>query len=271
MNQRHRCFTPFHLAHSSICDHQQPQSFEFHSPVFGCVSFVWEMAPKSSTGKVDLLSFRPTFEQLERAREMLVSSDVTVKTSKVRAMLQFAKGNPGDTANRILASCGDERLDYLVRYIAFQDKKNMCKHIISLGNVEERSAQTDVVPMCEFQLRKEFGDGKTDAWLKSGALPYSDDRITGSLAPERREYQVPISWRRNSAKKVDAQTLEADGDATEEDKVNFQSLRDVAGGSSAEAAPLRVEHLSPEDEAEHKGKLNTEKTAAFISSAPTTL
>ena len=34
---------------------------------------------------------------------------------------------------------------------------------------------------------------------------------------------------------------------------------------------MKVEHLSPEDEAEQKRKLNIEKTAAFISSAPTTL
>ena len=61
-----------------------------------------------------------------------------------------------------------------------------------------------------------------------------------------------ISWTRNSSQKMDTQTLESDGDATEEDKVNFQSLRYVASGSSAEAAPLKVEHLSPEHEAEHK-------------------
>ena len=229
------------------------------------------MAPKTSTGKVDLPSFRPTLEELERAREMLASSDVKVKASKVRAMLQFAKGNHGDTANRILASRGDERLDYVARYTAFQDKKKKSKHSISLSNVEERGAHTDVVPMCEFQLRKEFGDGKTDAWLKSGALPYPRDRITGSIEPGCREYQVPISWTRNSSKKVDAQTLEAEGDAAEEDKINFQSLRDAPSGSSTDAVPLKMENPSPEDEAEHKRKQNTEKAAAFISSAPTTL
>ena len=92
---------------------------------------------------------------------MLASSDVKVKASKVRAMLQLAKGNPGDTAKRILASRGDERLD-----IAFQDKKEKNKHSINLSNVEELGAHTDVVPMCEFQQRKEFGDGKIDACLK---------------------------------------------------------------------------------------------------------
>ena len=106
--------------------------------------------------------------------------------------------------------------------------------------------------MCEFQLRKEFGDQKTDAWLKSGALPYSGDTITGSIEPQCREYQVPISWTKNSSKKVDAQTVEAEGDATEEDKINFQSLRDVASGSSTDAVPLKVENPSPEDEAEHR-------------------
>ena len=70
---------------------------------------------------------------------------------------------------------------------------------------------------------------------------------------------------------MDAQTLEAEGDATEVDKINFQSLRDAASGSSTDAVPLKVENPSPVDEAEHKRKLNTEKTAAFISSAPTTL
>ena len=198
---------------------------------------------------------------------MLASSGVKVKASKARAMLQFAKGNPGDAANRILASRGDERLDNLARHIAFQDKKKKSKHSISLSNVEERGAHTDVVPMCEFQLRKEFADGKTDAWLKSGALPYSGDRITGSIEPQCREYQVPISWTRNSSKKVDEETL----DAAEEDKINFQSLRDAPSGSSTDAVRLKVENPSPEDEAEHKRKQNTEKTAAFISSAPTTL
>ena len=81
---------------------------------------------------------------------------------------------------------------------------------------------------------------------------------------------MPISWTRHSSKKVDAQTLEAEGDATEVDKINFQSLRDAASGSSTDAVPLKVANPSPEDEAEHKRKLNTEKTA-FISSAPTTL
>ena len=75
---------------------------------------------------------------------------------------------------------------------------------------------------------------------------------------------MPISWTRNSSKKVDAQTLALEGDATE-------VLRDAASGSSTGAVPLKVEIPSPEDEAEHRRKLNTEKTAAFISSAPTTL
>ena len=71
-------------------------------------------------------------------------------------MLQFGKDNAGDTTKSILASRGDERLDDLARYIAFQDKKKKSKHSISLSNVEERGAHTDVVPMCEFQLRKEI-------------------------------------------------------------------------------------------------------------------
>ena len=132
-----------------------------------------------------------------------------VKVSNIRAMLQFAKGNLGDTANRILASRGDERLDYVARFIVFQDKKKKSLHGISLSSVEERGTHTDVVPMCEFQQHKGFGDGKTDAWLKPGVLPYSGDRITGSIEPACRENQVPISWTRNSSKKVDAQTLEA--------------------------------------------------------------
>ena len=83
-------------------------------------------------------------------------------------MLQLAKG--GDPANRILASRGDERLAYLARYTAFQNEKKKSKHSISLSSVEERVTHTNGVPMCAFQLRKEFGDWKTDAWLKSGAL-----------------------------------------------------------------------------------------------------
>ena len=149
-------------------------------------------------------------------------------------MLQSAKSKPGDTANRILAPRGDKRLDYLACYIAFQDKNKKSKRSISLSNVEERGAHTVVVPMCEFQQRKEIGDGKTDAWLKTGALPYTGGRITGSIEPECREHQVPISWTRNSSNKVDAQTHEAEGDATVEDKINFQSLRDAASGSSTE-------------------------------------
>ena len=107
---------------------------------------------------------------------------------------------------------------------------------------------------CEFQFGKEFGDRKTDAWLKSGAHPYSGEKITKSLAQECRAHQMPISWTKNDSKKVDAQTLEADGDATEEDKINFQSLRDVASGWRSEAAPLKVERLSPDDEVQHKRK-----------------
>ena len=87
-----------------------------------------------------------------------------------------------------------------------------------------------------------------------GALPYSAEPL-GSIEPECREYQVPISWTRQRRWT----------------RINFQSLRDAASGSSTDAVPLKVANPSPEDEAEHKRKLNTEKTAAFISSAPTTL
>ena len=70
---------------------------------------------------------------------------------------------------------------------------------------------------------------------------------------------------------MDAQTLEAEGDATEEDKIGFRSLRDAPSGSSTDVVPLKVENLSPEGEAEHRRKQNAEKTAAFISSAAPTL
>ena len=90
-----------HILHS-VNEHQQPQSLESRSALFCWCHSAWIMAPKSSTGKVDLLSFRQTSQELERAHEMLASSDVKVKASKVSAMLQFAKGNPGDTANRIM-------------------------------------------------------------------------------------------------------------------------------------------------------------------------
>ena len=123
MYLRHRYLTSFHLAHPSLCEHQLSRSLESRSALFCWCHSAWIMAPNTSTGKVDLLSFRPTPDELERAREMLASSDVKVKAFKVRAILQFAKGNPGDTANRILASRGDERLDQLARCIAFQQEE----------------------------------------------------------------------------------------------------------------------------------------------------
>ena len=114
-----------HIHHSVNTSSHTVSNRAHHCSVGVILRGYWHQ--KTSTGKVDLLSFRPTPEELERAREMLASSDVKVKASKVRAMLHFAEGNPGDTANRILASRGDERLDYLARYIAFQDKKKKSK------------------------------------------------------------------------------------------------------------------------------------------------
>ena len=124
------------------------------------------MAPKTSTGKVDLLSFRPTLEELERAREMLASSDVKVKASKVRAMLQFAKGNPGDTANRILASRGDERLDHVARYVAFQDKKKRAS-TASVSATSKNVALTQTsCPCANSSCAKNLATEKTDAWAE---------------------------------------------------------------------------------------------------------
>ena len=80
------------------------------------------MSPKQQ-GEVSLLGFKPTPEELAAAREVLARADDKKKRSAMQSMLQFVTNNSCPENDAIKRSRGQERQDYLVRYMAYRTNR----------------------------------------------------------------------------------------------------------------------------------------------------
>ena len=136
-------------------------------------------------------TYKPTAEELAAARAILSACDSKKKHSQMQSMSNWLKRNPqGEGNGDASSSRGDQRTDYLCKYMAWQLRKHSGQTMHEEKASETSSHAHKVEPKTEFQLRKEFGDVMFDYWRKSGKLRAAPNRITGSMEEEVCEWLV---------------------------------------------------------------------------------
>ena len=183
---------------------------------------------------VSLVAFTPTQEELSAARKILASLDAKGHKSKDNAMRQFCIGNAdsaGDNSG-ILKSSGDQRAEYVCKYLAFQTAKKSGRLTTVRQNVNEDMSHSDVLEWNKFKCLKEVGQITFDAWIASDKLKYVPDAVTGLDTEDLRVYLVPTSWTRTSSGSKDHLQLDSEGQASAQDLANFESMRLAEGGGS---------------------------------------
>ena len=104
------------------------------------------MGKKGSRTPVDsMLSFVPTAEDLERARQIMLSADARKKKSNANCLRQYVLANEStEAAAVILGAQGDAKQDYIKRYLAFQVAKTSGKLVTSNKHIHKDAAMKDV-------------------------------------------------------------------------------------------------------------------------------
>ena len=212
---------------------------------------------------VELGKFTPTAEELQSARDILAAADAKQKKSKMAAMVAFAKANTAapDGNDSVLASRGEDRQDYLLKYVAYMGRKKgtISKVITANSHENARSSVTQFHRWSRHEMEREVGMKKASLWIESGKLGDPiPDRITGSTDPDVVEYRVPVSWTSQAENSSDAMHIGGSGEATAEDLANLQSVQlqpekmpDGAGssGGSCEAKKAGSGSGQPIDDA----------------------
>ena len=118
-----------------------------------------------------ILSFKPTDEEIEQARQLLASATPAKRKSITNAMHTFARANSGsESSHQILLKSNDALEFYMMRYLCYQNAKSKGILHNRTNNYQQKAGITDEVPMCRFQLDKEFGDEKARTMVNGGLM-----------------------------------------------------------------------------------------------------
>ena len=216
---------------------------------------------------MDLRELTPTSAELAVARAILGSSDDRRKKSAMAAMTAFVKRN--DTANNadIAKSRGQERQDYLLRYMALQQRKAKGITTNEQVSTHEETENLDYVFWCKFEMTKNVGEAKAEAWIQSGKLTWHPDRVTGSEDPEVREYEVPVKWLRTAHGAKSSMGVKTEAETSEQDMINLQSM----SRSSKSDYALEIADKAVKEEPKDPEELKQEQVKIFLKDAGTTL
>ena len=105
--------------------------------------------------------------------------------SKMASMVAFCKKGadiPGNAS--ALQSRGQERNDYLVKYIVHSMRKHKVTSTTSYKHTQDDSQVVDHHQWSQFELERKVGKAKSDLWIKSGKLSWVPDRVTGAEAED---------------------------------------------------------------------------------------
>ena len=219
------------------------------------------MAPRASTPPPTtngrgITLFDPTKEEIEKARKILQGCDEKQSRSKMQAMTNFLKRSENnkdedqDALARMRTSKANERKDYLLRYLAFQVRKSAGAMEHRHDAIESDEARVTDRWFTEFQLRRDYGDKKFEYWKPH--LQTRGDRVTGSTEAEHVEYELSDDVKTRASGNVYKSTLKAEGEATEQDLSNMESLVQTEAAKSEE--PLVDIKKEPISEADAKQK-----------------
>ena len=128
-------------------------------PIF-CEPVSANMAPKKLTTN-SIVDFQPTPEELERAKSIIKKASEEEKRSKMQAMSGYCRRNADANGHGdVAASRGEDRWEYLYRYMAFQHRKNGGTSRTTEEASEVKSHKIEKKRYTWFQLVKHFGEEK---------------------------------------------------------------------------------------------------------------
>ena len=81
------------------------------------------MPARAKATSTDLLSFKPTQDELDAAKALLENADKSKRKSMVNAMHQFCRGNPCSGSDEIMQKNPESLEEYLTKYLSYQHAK----------------------------------------------------------------------------------------------------------------------------------------------------
>ena len=99
---------------------------------------------------------------MDLARKVLENADSKAKKSKMASMVAWLKANPqAEGSAEAAASRGDQRVNYLMQYLIFQNRKSQGKAVTinSTNHVKQEYNEYDW--LCEHQIRTVFKSKQT--------------------------------------------------------------------------------------------------------------
>ena len=232
------------------------------------------MAPKKLTTN-SIVDFQPTPEELERAKSIIKKASEEEKRSKMQAMSGYCRRNADANGHGdVAASRGEDRWEYLYRYMAFQHRKNGGNQPHHRGSQrseepQDREEAIHLVPAGE-ALRGRKGDQgrRLNIIFKNGFskpnpthtkrflihypsqalywkpfLQWQPDRVTKSEDEEHREYILDDETDIDLTSHKNALAIQNEAAASKVDYDHLQTLRkdlvgmDPTASSSTDGAP----------------------------------
>ena len=187
------------------------------------------MAPKSRVvaggAPESLAKFEPTEEELAAARAILSQCDKSKAHSRMQSMANWLKRNEeGEGNKKIMASRGNDRMEYLSKYMAWQMRRGTNSLTSTTTATEGKRHEATTKAKTEFQLRKEFGDAMFEYWKSSGLLRKHPNRVTGSMEDDVCEWLVTDEEFVKSKGWQQGSEVKSTGDCKLEDQANIGAL-----------------------------------------------
>jgi len=100
--------------------------------------------------------------------------------SKMASMVAFVKKTDSPSNAAILASRGQERMEYLLKYLVHAMRKHKTSSTVSNSHTVDDKSHVDHHQWSQYEMEKAVGKAKSDLWIASGKLTWVPDRVTGS-------------------------------------------------------------------------------------------
>ena len=199
---------------------------------------------KEKVSANELVSMKPTAEEVEEARKLLFGAAEKKRRSKMACMVNWLKGRDGDDrkAREMLESRGEARQEYLLQWLAWsaKEKKKKCELNRHVTSSKENFGRTG---WKSFDQAKDIiGDKRLDVYIEKKLIQARPDPKTGSDEKEMQDYWIEESWTDKRTGESFAATTATESD----DFAEHMTLMDgmLAAGSS----PSKVKalgHASP--------------------------
>jgi len=143
-------------------------------------------------------------------------------------------------------SRGDDRRNYLLKYMAFQLKKsnNTTTHSKTATDKTEKLAEERW--LTAKQVRDTYGDAKAEHWFANDVLPWRADRYTASDKEEHREYCVRDDIFSRVEGLEQSSVVSSSSAMKPEDMENVESLMPDRDQPDIEQPTAGEGHASPE-------------------------